>query len=149
MEKLSMHAKVVLFMSLVLTAAGTVLLKLTEDITWMGAFYQCIRKNRRIFYISAGIFFQRRTSDGHRADGDRRFSGSTGGGIKTTTCYVLFEGIRSSATNTSEKAFRYAVPADAFRKAAVITLLAIGIVLSGTYILVILEAGRTVSGRAV
>lgn len=37
--------------------------------------YQCIRKNRRIFYISAGIFFQRRTSDGHRADGDRRFSG--------------------------------------------------------------------------
>ena len=67
--------------------------------------------------------------------------GSTGGGIKTTTCYVLFEGIRSSATNTSEKAFRYAVPADAFRKAAVITLLAIGIVLSGTYILVILEPG--------
>ena len=31
--------------------------------------------------------------------------------------------------------------ADAFRKAAVITLLAIGIVLSGTYILVILEPG--------
>lgn len=54
---------------------------------------------------------------------------------------MLFEGIRSSATNTSEKAFRYAVPADAFRKAAVITLLAIGIVLSGTYILVILEPG--------
>ena len=67
--------------------------------------------------------------------------GSTGGGIKTTTCYVLFEGIRSSATNTSEKAFRYAVPADAFRKAAVITLLALGIVLTGTYILVILEPG--------
>ena len=37
--------------------------------------YQCIRKNRRIFYISAGIFFRRRTSDGHCADGDRRFSG--------------------------------------------------------------------------
>lgn len=47
--------------------------------------------------------------------------------------------MRSSATNTSEKAFRYAVPADAFRKAAVITLLAISIVLTGTYLMVILE----------
>ena len=41
-KKLSMHAKVVLFMSLVLTAAGTVLLKLTEDITWMGAFFTSV-----------------------------------------------------------------------------------------------------------
>jgi trk system potassium uptake protein TrkH len=137
-----MHAKVVLFMSLVLTAAGTVLLKLTEDITWMGAFFTSVSARTAGFstfplgsFSSAGLL----TVIVLMVIGAS--PGSTGGGIKTTTCYVLFEGIRSSATNTSEKAFRYAVPADAFRKAAVITLLAIGIVLSGTYILVILEPG--------
>ena len=141
-KKLSMHAKVVLFMSLVLTAAGTVLLKLTEDITWMGAFFTSVSARTAGFstfplgsFSGAGLL----TVIVLMVIGAS--PGSTGGGIKTTTCYVLFEGIRSSATNTSEKAFRYAVPADAFRKAAVITLLAIGIVLSGTYILVILEPG--------
>ena len=141
-RRLSLHAKVVLFMSLVLTAAGTVLLKLTEDITWMGAFFTSVSARTAGFstfplgsFSSAGLL----TVIVLMVIGAS--PGSTGGGIKTTTCYVLFEGIRSSATNTSEKAFRYAVPADAFRKAAVITLLAIGIVLSGTYILVILEPG--------
>ena len=141
-KKLSMHAKVVLFMSLVLTAAGTVLLKLTEDITWMGAFFTSVSARTAGFstfplgsFSGAGLL----TVIVLMVIGAS--PGSTGGGIKTTTCYVLFEGIRSSATNTSEKAFRYAVPTDAFRKAAVITLLAIGIVLSGTYILVILEPG--------
>ena len=141
-KKLSMHAKVVLFMSLVLTAAGTVLLKLTEDITWMGAFFTSVSARTAGFstfplgsFSGAGLL----TVIVLMVIGAS--PGSTGGGIKTTTCYVLLEGIRSSATNTSEKAFRYAVPADAFRKAAVITLLAIGIVLSGTYILVILEPG--------
>ena len=141
-RRLSLHAKVVLFMSLVLTAAGTVLLKLTEDITWMGAFFTSVSARTAGFstfplgsFSGAGLL----TVIVLMVIGAS--PGSTGGGIKTTTCYVLFEGIRSSATNTSEKAFRYAVPADAFRKAAVITLLAIGIVLSGTYILVILEPG--------
>lgn len=41
-KKFSMHTKVVLSMSLFLTVAGTVLLKLTEDITWMGAFFTSV-----------------------------------------------------------------------------------------------------------
>ena len=51
--------------------------------------------------------------------------GSTGGGVKTSTFFVLLQGIKSAATNKTEKAFHYSVPADAFRKAAVITLLAL------------------------
>ena len=65
--------------------------------------------------------------------------GSTGGGIKTSTFFVLLQGIKSSATNTTEKAFKYTVPANAFRKAAVITLMALGVVLTGTYIMVAVE----------
>ncbi len=139
-KKFSMHTKVVLSMSLILTVAGTVLIRLTEDITWLGAFFTSVSARTAGFstfplgsFSGAGLL----TVIVLMVIGAS--PGSTGGGIKTTTCYVLFEGIRSSATNTSEKAFRYAVPADAFRKAAVITLLALGIVLTGTYVMVILE----------
>ena len=70
-------------------------------------------------------------------------SSSTGGGIKTSTFFALIQGIKSAATNKTEKAFHYSVPADAFRKAAVITLLALGVVLTGTYLMVILDPGVT------
>ena len=52
---------------------------------------------------------------------------------------MLLTGVRAAATNRSEKAFRYAVPRTAFRKAAVILLLALGIVLVSTYLLTVLE----------
>lgn len=139
-KKFSMHTKVVLFMSLILTTAGTVMIRLTEDITWLGAFFTSVSARTAGFstfplgsFSGAGLL----TVIVLMVIGAS--PGSTGGGIKTTTCYVLFEGVRSSATNTSEKAFRYAVPSDAFRKAAVITLLAVSIVLTGTYVMVILE----------
>ncbi len=139
-KKFSMHTKVVLFMSLILTTAGTVFIRLTEDITWLGAFFTSVSARTAGFstfplgsFSGAGLL----TVIVLMVIGAS--PGSTGGGIKTTTCYVLFEGVRSSATNTSEKAFRYAVPQDAFRKAAVITLLAVSIVLTGTYVMVILE----------
>lgn len=139
-KKFSMHTKVVLFMSLILTTAGTVLIRLTEDITWLGAFFTSVSARTAGFstfplgsFSGAGLL----TVIVLMVIGAS--PGSTGGGIKTTTCYVLFEGVCSSATNTSEKAFRYAVPQDAFRKAAVITLLAVSIVLTGTYVMVILE----------
>ena len=66
-------------------------------------------------------------------------SGSTAGGIKTSTFFVLIRGIFSAATNQSEKAFHYSIPKDAFKKAAVISILAAGVVITSTYILMILE----------
>ncbi|MFR7992808.1 MAG: potassium transporter TrkG, partial [Lachnospiraceae bacterium] len=48
-------------------------------------------------------------------------------------------GIKASATNRAEKAFHYSIPKDAFRKAAVITLLALTVILTGTYAMVVLE----------
>ena len=65
--------------------------------------------------------------------------GSTGGGIKTSTFFVLLQGIKSAATNRGEKAFRYSIPSGAFRKAAVITLIAISVVLTGTWLTMVFE----------
>ncbi|MDD6251675.1 MAG: potassium transporter TrkG, partial [Oscillospiraceae bacterium] len=41
-KKLSMHSKVVLTMSIGLIVIGTLLIKLTEDVSWLGAFFYSI-----------------------------------------------------------------------------------------------------------
>lgn len=139
-SKLSMHAKVVLSVSLILIVVGTLLLKLTEDVTWLGAFFQSVSARTAGFATySLGKF----TSPGLLVMIVLMFigasPGSTGGGVKTSTFFVLIQGIKAAATNKSEKAFRHAIPKDAFRKAAVVTLLALAVVVTGTWLMVVME----------
>ena len=65
--------------------------------------------------------------------------GSTGGSIKTTTFFVLFRGILSAATNRQEKAFKYSIPGEFFRKAAVIALLALSVVITATWLMIVMD----------
>ncbi|MCD8082952.1 MAG: H(+)-transporting ATPase [Clostridiales bacterium] len=136
----SMHAKVVLSVSAFLIVVGTLLFRLTEDITWLGALFQSVSARTAGFSTySLGDFSNAGRLVMIVLMCIGASPGSTGGGIKTSTVLVLAQGIRSAATNESEKAFRYAIPRDAFRKAAVITLLACSVVLAGTYLLAVLE----------
>ncbi len=139
-KKLSMHSKVVLSVSAALTVAGTLLIKLTEDISWLGAFF--ISTSTRTAGFSSypiGEF----SSAGLIVIIVLMFigasPGSTGGGIKTSTFFVLIQGIKSAATNKSEKAFKYSLPHEAFKKAAIITLIGLSLVLCCSYLLLILE----------
>lgn len=139
-KKFSMHAKVVLSVSGVLILAGTLLLKFTEDLSWLGAFFHSVSARTAGFSTYPLSGFSRA---GLLVLIVLMFigasPGSTGGGIKTSTFFVLLQGVKSAATNKSEKAFRYAVPAEAFRKAAVILLIALGVVLTGSYLMVLME----------
>lgn len=139
-RKFSMHTKVVLSVSAVLIVAGTILIKLTEHVTWLGAFFHSVSARTAGFstyplgpFSNAGLLVLTVLMFIGASPG------STGGGIKTSTFFVLLQGIKSAATNKSEKGFRYAVPSDAFRKAAVITLIALGVVVTGTYLMVAME----------
>ena len=143
-KKFSMHAKVVLSMSLILIVVGTLLLKATEDVTWLGALFHSVSARTAGFstyplgnFSNAGLLVLTVLMFIGASPG------STGGGIKTSTFLVLIKGIKSAATNQSEKAFRYAIPTTAFRKAAVITLLAAAVVVGGTWIFVVLEPDVT------
>lgn len=138
--KYSLHAKVVLSVSAALMIVGTLLLKLTEDITWLGAFFYSVSARTAGFstyplgrFSDAGLLVLVVLMFIGASPG------STGGGIKTSTFLVLIQGIKSAATNKSEKAFRYAIPKDAFRKACVITLLALTVVILGTWLIMIME----------
>ena len=133
-----------LAVSAALLVSGSVLLWLTEDVTLLGAFFHSVSARTAGFstyslgnFSNAGLFVLTVLMFIGASPG------STGGGIKTSTFFVLLQGIKSAATNKSEKAFRYAIPVDAFRKAAVITLIALGVVITGTYLMVIMEPDIT------
>ena len=62
-RKLTLHSKVVIVTSLVLLVAGTVILKLTENVTWLGAFFQSVSARTAGFstypigeFTNAGLF---------------------------------------------------------------------------------------------
>lgn len=139
-KKYSMHTKVVLSVSGALIVLGTLLLKLTENVTWLGALFHSVSARTAGFstyplrsFSPAGLL----VLTGLMFIGAS--PGSTGGGIKTSTFFVLLQGVKAAATNTSEKAFHHAIPKDAFRKASVVTLLAAAVVSAGTWLMVILE----------
>ncbi len=139
-KKLSMHAKAVISMSAILIAAGTLLIKLSEKVTWLGAFFHSVSARTAGFSTyNLGAF----SNAGLLVLTVLMFigasPGSTGGGIKTSTLFVLIQGIGAAATNKNEKGFRYAILQGTFKKAAVITVLALGVVVTGTYLMVIME----------
>lgn len=139
-RRFSMHTKVVLSVSAVLTIVGTVLIRLTEDITWLGAFFASVTARTAGFstypfgeFSNAGIIIMVILMVIGASPG------STGGGIKTSTFFVLLQGIKTAATNRSGKAFRYSLPSEAFRKSAVILLIAIAVILTGTFLMCAME----------
>ena len=86
-RRLSLHSKAVIFTSVVLLAVGTLSLKCTEDITWLGAFFQSVSARTAGFstypigsFTSAGLFILTILMFIGASPG------STGGGIKTVHC---------------------------------------------------------------
>lgn len=139
-RRYSMHAKTVLSTSAVLLLGGALLLLLTEDIGFLAALFHSVSARTAGFsthslgsFSPAGLVLMMVLMFVGASPG------STGGGVKTTTVFVLMKGIASAATNRTEKAFRYAIPKEAFQKAAVIVVLALVMVLSSTWLLLVLE----------
>lgn len=139
-KRMSMHTRVVLSTSLVLIVVGGILIYLTENVSWMTAFFHSISARTAGFstvplntFSNAGLL----TVAALMFIGAS--PGSTGGGIKTSTLYVILLGLRAAATNKSEQGFHYSVPQDAFRKAAVIFLIALVVVLLSFWTLMLLE----------
>lgn len=140
-KKLRYQSKVVIMMTVILLAVGTVILKLTEShISWLGAFFASMTARTAGFatdqystFSNAGILIMCVLMFIGAS------SGSTGGGVKTGTLFVLFQGIRSAATNRSSKMFKHSIPKSAYYKATVIVMLGILIVIIGTILMTVFE----------
>ena len=143
-KKFTFHTKVVLTTTLFLLVAGTLLLKATEDVTWLGAFFQSVSARTAGFstypigeFTDAGLFTLILLMFVGASPG------STGGGIKTTTFFVLIQEVRSLFTKRHIGAFRRSISMETLGKAFLITLLSLLLVCAGTFLLCILEPDLT------
>jgi len=140
LRKLSMNTKIVLTMTVSLLAIGTVLLKLTDNVTWLGAFFQSTSARTAGFSTYAlGEF----TTAGQFVLIMLMFigasPGSTGGGIKTTTAFTLLKSLLAFATNRNCTAFRRKIPQESIMKAFTVTILAAIVVCFMTLLICIIE----------
>ena len=139
-RKLTLHSKIVLTTTAVLLIVGTLLLKATEDISWLGAFFQSVSARTAGFstypigsFTHAGLL----TLIVLMSIGAS--PGSTGGGIKTSTFFVLMQQVRSLFTKRHLGAFKRSISAETLSKASVISLLSILLCCAGTFLLCIME----------
>ncbi len=140
---LSLQTKVVLTMTGILILLGTLLLRLAEPISWIGAFFQSVSARTAGFatwdlscfrpaslLILCILMFIGASP------------GSTGGGIKTTTVYALFLSARSTATGKPPQAFRRRVPDETVSKAFAVCLIGAAFLVLSTLLLCLFEPGR-------
>lgn len=139
-KKLTLHSKVVLSTSIALLIVGTLLLKITENISWMGAFFYSVSARTAGFSTySTGSF----TKTGLFTLCILMFigasPGSTGGGIKTSTFFVLAQSTRSMFSKNTVGAFRRSISRQNISKAHAITMLSGLVVISATFLMCIAE----------
>ena len=139
-RKLTFHSKVVITTTAALLIAGTVLLKATEDMTWLGAFFHSVSARTAGFstysmgeLTNAGLFTLILLMFIGASPG------STGGGIKTTTFFALMQQVRAVFTKKKPGGFYRTLPGEAIDKAGVIALLSVVVVCVGTFLLCVLE----------
>ncbi len=139
-RKLTCPSKVVITTTAALLAVGTLLLKATEDMTWLGAFFHSVSARTAGFstysmgeLTNAGLFTLILLMFIGASPG------STGGGIKTTTFFALMQQVRAVFTKKKPGGFHRTLPGEAIDKAGVIALLSVVVVCVGTFLLCVLE----------
>ena len=139
-KKLMLHSKVVITTSLFLIVSGTLLLKATENITWLGAFFQSVSARTAGFstyaigdFTDAGLFVLILLMFIGASPG------STGGGIKTSTFFVVIQNVRSIFAKRPLSSFRRNISPENLSKAYIVTLLSLGVVCIATFLMCVLE----------
>jgi trk system potassium uptake protein TrkH len=143
-KKLRLHTKAVLTTTAFLIVFGTVAIKLTNNIPWLGAFFSSVSTRTAGFasypfseFSNAGLFICVMLMIIGASPG------STGGGIKTTTVFTVFCTLRSVALNRRAAAFRRTLAQELIIKAFVVMFLAMGVIAFTTVFLCISEPNNS------
>lgn len=139
-KKLSLHSKVVLSTTAALLLSGTILFKITEGTSWLAAFFQSTTARTAGFatenlgnYTNAGVLILMVLMFIGASPG------STGGGIKTTTFFVLIKKLRSITENWNCDAFQRKIPEHVVMKAFSVVTLALTVILVSTFLVCMAE----------
>lgn len=143
-RKMSMHSKVVLLMEVLLAVVGMFVIKLSQygNVSWLGAFFQSEAarmggfttydlstfSNAAIILIYVWMFVG-------------CAPGSTSGGIRTTTLFVLGMRVYNYSFNKESHAFHYTVNGEVYKKAGVALVLMLMTDMLGILLMTIFEPG--------
>ncbi len=142
----TLHTKVVLCTTVSLIIAGTLMLKATEGsaITWLEAYFQSVSARTAGF---ATIPMGEVSKAGLLVIMILMFigasPGSTGGGVKTTTFFVLVKKSLSTVLNGHCSAFKRQIPDSSIMKAFMVFNLALVTILVSTFAVCMLEPDFT------
>ena len=139
-KKLSLHSKIVISTTLFLLIFGTIIIKLTQNISWLGAFFASAAARTAGFVTFPLEMFNR---FGLLFITILMFIGaspsSTGGGIKTTTFYVLIKGTKSTCMNSHCFSFKRLITSEQINRSFIILFLASIVVTCCTTLLCFFE----------
>ena len=139
-RRMTFHTKVVLSTTAVLLVGGAVLLQLTDHMGWLAALFQSMTARTAGF---SSVDLGSMSNAGLLVIMILMFigasPGSTGGGIKTTTFFVLMQQVRSIFSKRRLGAFHRRLPDGSLSKAATIMLMGLMVVGCGTFALCVLE----------
>ena len=143
-RKFSLDTKVIMIMTSLLIGIGTLLLMVTEHFSLSDAlFYSISACTAGITMLPISNFSSASLLILIDLNVYRNFTGSTGGGIKTTTFFTIIQSIKGIATNTPVTAFKRRIPTDSIIKAFSIFCLAISINIVSTLVILFLESDFT------
>ena len=139
-RRMAFHTKVVLSTTAVLLVGGAVLLQLTDHMGWLAALFQSMTARTAGFSsVDVGSI----SNAGLLVIMILMFigasPGSTGGGIKTTTFFVLMQQVRSIFSKRRLGGFHRRLPDGSLSKAATIMLMGADGRGCGTFALCVLE----------
>ncbi|MCQ4638332.1 H(+)-transporting ATPase [Anaerovorax odorimutans] len=138
----SLHTKVVIATTFFLLLGGTLLLKCTEgsSFTWLDAFFQSVSARTAGF---ASVDIGAVSKSGLLVLMVLMFigasPGSTGGGVKTTTFFVLCRKANSVIFNRHCTAFRRKLPETVVTKAFTVFTMAVSVIILSTFLVSMLE----------
>jgi trk system potassium uptake protein TrkH len=139
-NKFTMHTKIVVSVTLFLILLGTVIFLLVERLDFLSALFLSITARTAGFNtvntqaLSQGTLFFVIILMFIGAS-----PGSTGGGIKTTTTFAILLSLFSLASRRQPAAFRRRISDESITKAYQVLLLALLVVFSGTFIMIVVE----------
>lgn len=141
LKKLSLHSKIVITMTVSLLVLGTVMIKLSQgEISWLGAYFtSTVARTAGFSTFNLGEFSNPALFVVIILMFIGASPGSTGGGIKTTTTFIIFNGAQSLMANRSTTAFKRRISTESISKAFTIFLLAISIAAVNTLALTMIN----------
>lgn len=140
--KFSFHTKIVLFMTFVLVSIGTLFI-MAGGTSPLDAFFLAVSARTAGF---STIPMESLSNSSSLVMIFLMFiganPGSTGGGVKTTTVFVIFIAMASVVTGKKPDAFRRRIPQDSITKALTVFVMAIIVILIATFSIMLIEGDK-------